>query len=134
MFRVTKEIRFCYGHRLLNYDGKCRYLHGHNGRAVITLAAPSLDSLGMVVDFSQIKRVVGAWIDAHLDHRMILHKDDPVLPVLKQQGEPVFLVDVNPTAENIAKLIYDFVLSQGFPVEEVTLWETDDSYAVYRKS
>jgi 6-pyruvoyltetrahydropterin/6-carboxytetrahydropterin synthase len=134
MFRVTKEIRFCYGHRLLNYDGKCRYLHGHNGRAVITLAAPSLDSLGMVVDFSQIKRVVGAWIDAHLDHRMILHKDDPVLPILKQQGEPVFLVDVNPTAENIAKLIYDFVASQSFPVEEVTLWETDDSYAVYRKS
>ncbi|HWY86279.1 MAG TPA: 6-carboxytetrahydropterin synthase [Gemmataceae bacterium] len=134
MFRVTKEIRFCYGHRLLNYDGKCRYLHGHNGRAVITLAAPTLDPLGMVVDFSQIKRVVGAWIDAHLDHRMILHIDDPILPVLKQQGEPVFLVDVNPTAENIAKLIYDFVASQGFPVEEVTLWETDDSYAVYRKS
>jgi 6-pyruvoyltetrahydropterin/6-carboxytetrahydropterin synthase len=133
MFQVTKEIRFCYGHRLLNYDGKCRYLHGHNGRAVITLSAAALDALGMVVDFSQIKRVVGSWIDAHLDHRMILHKDDPVLPLLRQQGEPVFLVDVNPTAENIARLIYEYVASQGFPVEEVTLWETDDSYAVYRK-
>ena len=133
MYRVTREIRFCYGHRLLNYEGKCRYLHGHNGRAVITLAAPSLDTLGMVMDFSQIKRVVGAWIDAHLDHRMILHQDDPVLPFLKEQGEPVYLVDVNPTAENIAKVIYDFTLSQGFPVVEVTLWETDDSYAVYRK-
>jgi 6-pyruvoyltetrahydropterin/6-carboxytetrahydropterin synthase len=132
MFEVSKEIRFCYGHRLLNYEGKCRYLHGHNGRAVITLAAPSLDALGMVMDFSQIKRVVGAWIDANLDHRMILHKDDPVLPVLKEQGEPVFLIDVNPTAENIAKLIYGVALSQGFPVSEVTLWETDDSYAVYR--
>lgn len=132
MFQVTKEIRFCYGHRLLQYDGKCRYLHGHNGRAVISLAANQLDSLGMVVDFSQIKRVVGAWIDTHLDHRMILHKDDPVLPTLKLQGEPVFLVDVNPTAENIAKLIFDFVASQGFPVLEVTLWETDDSYAMYR--
>jgi 6-pyruvoyltetrahydropterin/6-carboxytetrahydropterin synthase len=133
MFQVTKEIRFCYGHRLLNYEGKCRYLHGHNGRAVITLAAPALDTLGMVMDFSMIKRVIGAWIDAHLDHRMILHQDDPVLPALKQQGEPVFLVNVNPTAENIAKLIYDFALSQGFPVTEVTLWETDDSYAVYRR-
>src|ERR1700751_705704 len=106
MFRVTREIDFCYGHRLLNYEGKCRYLHGHNGRAVITLAAPSLDARGMVMDFSQIKRVVGAWIDANLDHRMILHKDDPALPVRKEQGEPVFLIDVNPTAENIAKLIY----------------------------
>jgi 6-pyruvoyltetrahydropterin/6-carboxytetrahydropterin synthase len=133
MFHVTKEIRFCYGHRLLNYDGKCRYLHGHNGRAVITLAAEGLDSLGMVMDFSHIKRVVGAWIDANLDHRMILHKEDPVLPTLQKQGEPVFLVDVNPTAENIAKLIYEFAAGHGFPVQEVTLWETDDSYATYRK-
>ena len=48
MFQVTREIRFCYGHRLLNYDGKCRHLHGHNGRAVITLQAEELDTLGMV--------------------------------------------------------------------------------------
>ncbi len=132
MFQVTKEIRFCYGHRLLHYDGKCRYLHGHNGRAVITLGAESLDTLGMVVDFSRIKSVVGAWIDANLDHRMILHKDDPILPALKQDNEPLFVVDVNPTAENLAKLIFDFASGQGFPVLEVCLWETDDSYAVYR--
>ena len=111
--------------------GKCRHLHGHNGRAVITLAASALDSLGMVMDFSHIKRIVGAWIDANLDHRMILHKDDPVLPTLKQQGEPVFVVDVNPTAENLAKIIFQYVKGQGFPVVQVTLWETDDSYAVY---
>jgi 6-pyruvoyltetrahydropterin/6-carboxytetrahydropterin synthase len=132
MFEVTREIRFCYGHRLLNYDGKCRYLHGHNGRALITLAAAALDPLGMVVDFSQIKRVVGGWIDSHLDHRMLLRRDDPALPSLHAQGEPVFLMDANPTAENIAKLIYDYTASQGFPVVEVRLWETDDSFAVYR--
>ncbi len=132
MFQVTRELRFCYGHRLLNYDGKCRHLHGHNGRAVIRLEADRLDGLGMVVDFSAIKRVVGGWIDAHLDHRMILHKDDPVLPTLAQHGEPVFLMDVNPTAENIAKLIFDYALSQGFPVVEVKLWETEDSFAAYR--
>jgi len=134
MFQVTREIRFCYGHRLLNYDGKCKHLHGHNGRAIITLQSEQLDSLGMVVDFSTIKRVVSGWIDANLDHRMILHKDDPVLPTLQKQGEPVFLVDVNPTAENIAKLIFEFTKSQGFPVVEVKLWETDDSFAVYRPS
>jgi 6-pyruvoyltetrahydropterin/6-carboxytetrahydropterin synthase len=134
MFQVTREIRFCYGHRLLNYDGKCRHLHGHNGRAVITLQADRLDALGMVVDFSTIKRVVSSWIDAHLDHRMILHKDDPLLPILKVHEEPVFLLDVNPTAENIAKVIYDFIAAQGFPVLEVKLWETDDSFAVYRPS
>jgi 6-pyruvoyltetrahydropterin/6-carboxytetrahydropterin synthase len=132
MFQVTREIRFCYGHRLLNHDGKCRHLHGHNGRAVITLESEALDRLGMVVDFSTIKRVVSQWIDANLDHRMILHKDDPILPHLKQQGEPVFLLDVNPTAENLARLIHDFVAEQGFPVVEVRLWETDDSFATYR--
>src|SRR5262245_8242366 len=132
MFRVTREIHFCYGHRLLNYDGKCRHLHGHNGRAVITLEAPRLDGLGMVVDFSQIKRVVAAWIDEALDHKMILHKDDPVLPLLRQQGEPVYVVDVNPTAENIAKLIYDHAAAQGLPVVEVSLWETENCFATYR--
>lgn len=132
MYRVTREISFCYGHRLLNYDGKCRHLHGHNGRVVITLQADRLDALGMVVDFTTLKRVVSAWIDANLDHRMILHQDDPVLAAFKQQGEPFFLMDVNPTAENIAKLIFDFTKAQGFPVLEVSLWETDDSFATYR--
>ena len=134
MFQVTREIRFCYGHRLLNYDGKCRHLHGHNGRAIITLQSQALDSLGMVVDFSAIKRVVGGWIDANLDHRMILHRDDPALPILQKQGEPAYVVDVNPTAENIARLIFEYVASQGFPVVEVKLWETDDSFAVYRQT
>jgi 6-pyruvoyltetrahydropterin/6-carboxytetrahydropterin synthase len=132
MFEVTRELRFCYGHRLLEYDGKCRYLHGHNGRALITLATASLDPLGMVVDFSTIKRVVGGWIDTNLDHRMILHRSDPLLPILQSQGEPIFPVDANPTAENIARLIYDFTAEQGFPVIEVRLWETEDSCAVYR--
>lgn len=132
MFQVTREIRFCYGHRLLNYDGKCRHLHGHNGRALITLESEKLDDLGMVVDFSQIKRVVGGWIDAHLDHRMLLHENDPILPELKRQGEPVFLMKENPTAENIARLIYEFVKSENFPVTQVILWETEDSFALYR--
>jgi 6-pyruvoyltetrahydropterin/6-carboxytetrahydropterin synthase len=131
MYRVTREISFCYGHRLLNYDGKCRHLHGHNGRAVLTLAADRLDALGMVMDFSRIKKVVGAWIDERLDHKMLLHKDDPVLPFLRQQGEPVCVLDVNPTAENIARLIYDFAQGQGFPVVEVRLWETETCFASF---
>ncbi len=131
MYRVTREIHFCYGHRLLNYDGKCRHLHGHNGRAVITLAAPQLDGVGMVMDFARIKRVVNSWIDETLDHKMLLHKDDPVLAFLRQQGEPVYVMNVNPTAENIARLIYDFTAEQGFLVIEVQLWETDNCYATY---
>ena len=132
MFRVSREIDFCYGHRLLNYDGKCRFLHGHNGRAVITLQAEVLDARGMVLDFSDIKRVVSDWIEGNLDHRMILNREDPILPVLDRMGEPVFVTDVNPTAENIAKLIHDFAQTQGFPVVQTELWETPRCYATYR--
>jgi 6-pyruvoyltetrahydropterin/6-carboxytetrahydropterin synthase len=134
MYSVTRELTFCYGHRLLNYNGKCRHLHGHNGRAVITLSAATLDALGMVLDFSDLKRVVGGWIDDHLDHKMLLHRDDPALPFLRQQGEPVHVLDVNPTAENIARLIFDVTAERGFPVVEVRLWETDSCYATYKRS
>jgi 6-pyruvoyltetrahydropterin/6-carboxytetrahydropterin synthase len=133
MFRVTREMFFCYGHRLLNYDGKCRHLHGHNGRVVITLEAERLDGLGMVMDFGLLKRVVGGWIDESLDHKMLLHKDDPALPLLREQGEPVFVMEVNPTAENIARLIFEYAAGQGFPVSEVRLWETDSCYASYAR-
>jgi 6-pyruvoyltetrahydropterin/6-carboxytetrahydropterin synthase len=131
MFSVTRELTFCYGHRLLNYDGKCRHLHGHNGRAVLTLAADHLDPLGMVMDFGRLKQIVGGWIDDALDHKMILHKDDPMLPHLRERGEPVYVLDVNPTAENIAKLIFDQAAASGFPVVEVRLWETESCYATY---
>jgi 6-pyruvoyltetrahydropterin/6-carboxytetrahydropterin synthase len=133
MFRVAREIEFCYGHRLLNYDGKCKYLHGHNGKAVIILENESLDERGMLVDFSDIKKQVATWIDLNLDHRMILSKADPFAEYFQQQGQPVFLIDANPTAENIAKLIFDFAKSQKLPVLEVTLWETFKSYASYRE-
>jgi len=132
MFRVTQEISFCYGHRLLNYSGKCRHLHGHNGRAVIVLEGRELDQRGMVIDFAEIKRTLQTWIEDELDHRMILHQDDPALTALKDQGEPVYVISENPTAENIAKLIFDQAQANGFPVVEVSLWETDRSSATYR--
>lgn len=132
MYRVTREIDFCYGHRLLDYEGKCRYLHGHNGRAVIVVEAADLDRRGMVLDFSDIKRSVSSWIDENLDHRMILRRDDPVVGMLRELGEPLYLLDDNPTAENIARLIFDMTARQGFPVVETRLWETPRCYATYR--
>ena len=133
MFQVTRKIDFCYGHRLLNYEGKCKYLHGHNGRAVITLEADRLDERGMVVDFTDVKRNLARWIDDHLDHRMILHRDDPAIPMLRDLGEPLFLVDENPTAENIARIIFEQASRMGMPVTEISLWETSTSCATYRQ-
>ncbi|GAC1464867.1 MAG: 6-carboxytetrahydropterin synthase QueD [Isosphaeraceae bacterium] len=131
LYRVTRDIEFCYGHRLLNYEGKCRHLHGHNGRAVIVLEAPRLDARGMLVDFSDIKQKVQRWIDENLDHNLLLSREDPILPVLQERGERVFVMDVNPTAENIARLIFEKTVEAGFPVVEVILWETAKCSAGY---
>ena len=131
MYHVTKVIHFCYGHRLLHYAGKCRYLHGHNGKVEIELAARRLDPRGMVKDFGEIKEKIHGWIDAHLDHKMLLRAADPALPALRALREPVYLMKDNPTAEAIARLIYDQTRRLGFPVVAVRLWETPSSFATY---
>ncbi|MBI4356022.1 MAG: 6-carboxytetrahydropterin synthase [Candidatus Omnitrophica bacterium] len=133
-YGVTKQIDFCYGHRLLNYQGKCRHLHGHNGRVEIELSAARLDRRGMVVDFDEIRAILQRWIDDTFDHQMLLHQRDPLLPLLKRQGERVYAMPQNPTAEAIAQRIFEHAARQGFPVTRVTLWETPRSYATYRAS
>ncbi|MCH8828252.1 MAG: 6-carboxytetrahydropterin synthase [Planctomycetes bacterium] len=134
MYLVTQEIEFCYGHRLLNYSGKCRHLHGHNGKVVIVLRADHLDDRGMLVDFSEVKNAIKAWIDETLDHRMILCDADPALDALRKLGEPVCVIPVNPTAENIARMIFERAEEMGFPVAEVSLWESPRSFATYQGS
>jgi 6-pyruvoyltetrahydropterin/6-carboxytetrahydropterin synthase len=131
MYVVAKRIDFCYGHRLLDYDGVCRHLHGHNAVAEIEVRAEQLDRRNMVCDFADIKRIVKGWIDRELDHKMLLRHDDPLVQPLQALNEPVFLVDSNPTAERIARLIYDYASSQGLPVVRVKVWETPTSCAEY---
>lgn len=132
MYRVTKQIRFCYGHRLLNYEGKCRHLHGHNGLVEIELSSDTLDARGMVMDFDDIKQAVQTWIDRELDHKMLINRADPLLPTLQSHREPCFILEGNPTAEAIARLIFDYAKDHGFPVTRVTLWETNSSFATYQ--
>lgn len=129
---VRKIVHFCYGHRLLDYDGRCRHLHGHNGVIEVRIASDSLGADGMVVDFGEIRDVVKGWVDENLDHRMLLCRDDPAVAVLRELGEPLYLLDENPTAENIAKEIYERVRERGLAVSEVRLQETPSSWAIYR--
>ena len=132
-YRVTVQIHFCYGHRLLDYDGACSHPHGHNGLVEIELESEQLDPRGMVFDFGDVKRDVKAWIDETMDHQMILRKDDPLVNWLEEHGEPYVTFEDNPTAENIARSIYDFVKRAGYPVTSVQLWETPTSHATYRE-
>jgi len=131
MYSVTKRLEFCYGHRLLDYEGICRHPHGHNASVEIEVRTPQLDARNMVCDFTDIKRIVKSWIDRELDHKMVLRRDDPLVPMLQQLGEPVYLLESNPTVERIARLIFDYATAQGLPVVRVTVWETPSSYAIY---
>ncbi|MDD2769243.1 MAG: 6-carboxytetrahydropterin synthase [Methylococcus sp.] len=132
MYSVTKEIFFCYGHRLMHHAGKCRHLHGHSVRAAITITAAELDSQGMVCDFADISGAARAFIDTQLDHNLLLHREDPLLPMLQQAGERVLVLDQHPTAEVLAAMIYRELRDRGFAVESVTLWETSSACATYR--
>ncbi len=131
MYLVTKRIEFCYGHRLLDYDGVCKHPHGHNASVEIDVRTDSLDKRNMVVDFSDIKRIVKGWIDRELDHKMILRQDDPLVEPLKKLGEPMYLLESNPTVERIARLIFDKGREMGVDIQAVRVWETPTSVATY---
>lgn len=133
MYLVTKRIDFCYGHRLLDYDGVCKHLHGHNAVVEVDVRAERLDGRNMVADFSDIKRLVKGWIDRELDHKMILRHDDPLVALLQAAGEPIYLLDSNPTVERIAKLIYDKSRELGLDVAAVRVWETHTSKTEYNE-
>jgi 6-pyruvoyltetrahydropterin/6-carboxytetrahydropterin synthase len=122
MFEVSVEQTFAAGHALRNYKGKCENVHGHNYRVRITVQGGQLDSTGLLVDFLDVKSLIGGVVD-YLDHQFI--NDLPPFD------------ELNPSAENIAKYFYDRVsggLKNEVPVRvsEVKVWETDTSSAVYR--
>lgn len=131
MYTVIREIHFSYGHRLVGHQGKCRHVHGHNGRVQIEVATDKLDALGMVIDFSEISRTVGKWIDENLDHVLILWEKDPLVPVLSERGEKILVVAENPTAEYLARRIFDEARKLKLPIAKVTVWETNDSCASF---
>lgn len=133
MHKIKKTFHLAYGHRLLNYNGKCENLHGHNGVVEVTLKAARLNSERMVMDFTELGRTVKAWLDENLDHKVILAEADPLGPVLKAQGQACYLTAENPTAEVLAKLIYDRARALRLPVDEVAFWETPTSMALYRR-
>ena len=131
MYKISKEINFCYGHRLMNYDGKCAHPHGHNGKIEIELKAGKLDKRGMVYDFGDVKEIIQKWVDRELDHKMILKKSDPLVKILRGLGEPYFEMRQNPTAESLAELIFNYAKSKKLPISRVTFWETASSQASY---
>jgi 6-pyruvoyltetrahydropterin/6-carboxytetrahydropterin synthase len=133
MFIITKEVYFCYGHRLMNHGGKCRHLHGHSVKAAISVKQLQLNEQSMVCDFSDLRDSVEKFINETLDHNFLLHQNDPLIPLLTAQNERFLALEEHPTAEVLSKLIFQYLQQQGFPVDQVVLWETASASACYRE-
>ncbi len=133
MYIITKEVFFCYGHRLMNHPGKCRNLHGHSVKASISIKQAALNEQAMVCDFADVKQCVDQFVDEQLDHNFLLHKDDPIIPSLIANNERFMTLDEHPTAEVLSKMIFQYVKQQGYNVDQVVLWETASASACYRE-
>ena len=133
MHRISKTFHIAYGHRLLGHKGKCGNLHGHNGLVEITLKTKVLNREKMVMDFADLGRAVKKWLDDNLDHKVLLSKKDPLLKLLRKEGQACFTTAHNPTAEILAELIFKVLRRSGLPVEEAVFWETPSSMASYKE-
>jgi len=123
MFEVSVDETFAAGHALRGYKGKCENVHGHNYKVRIVLEGSQLDSIGLLFDFTHLKRVIRE-IVAGVDH--IFLNDRPPFDV------------INPSAENLAKFFYDETsrrmnaIPEAARIAHVTIWETDTTSATYR--
>lgn len=134
MYKIKKTFHLAYGHRLLNYKGKCENLHGHNGVVEVSLKATGLNGDRMVMDFTELGKKVKCWLDENLDHKVILAKADPLAAVLGKEGQRCYLTDENPTAEVLAELIFACLTRDlKLPVHKIAFWETPTSMASYKK-
>ena len=137
----TRRIQFCAGHRLLDHEGKCAHIHGHNYVALLTAEAEALDGVGRVIDFAVLKERIGGFIETHWDHGFILNQNDKIMERLLahadmelEHGQKVYFLQVNPTAENLADHLLRCVGPKalegtGVRLVRVELWETENCRA-----
>jgi 6-pyruvoyltetrahydropterin/6-carboxytetrahydropterin synthase len=137
MYADRIELIFDAGHRLLKYKGKCEAPHGHTFKAEIILSSEKLDQTGFVVDFVELRDKIGGWIDENWDHAFLANeKDEELIDALNLLKEKKIFIfhNQNPTAEVMAKCLYDYVYKlYGDLVSEVRIWESPNQYAEYFK-
>ncbi|WP_372474196.1 6-pyruvoyl tetrahydropterin synthase family protein [Capnocytophaga sp. ARDL2] len=143
--RITKQFTFETGHALYGYDGKCRNVHGHSYKLSVTvIGSPITDpnhvKFGMVIDFSDLKKIVQEEIVSVFDHATVFNKNTPHVELAKElatRGHHIILVDYQPTSEN---MVIDFAnkiknrLPENISLFSLRLQETDSSYAEWYQS
>ena len=138
--RITKQFTFETGHALYGYDGKCKNVHGHSYKLSVTVIGEPISDAsnvkyGMVIDFSDLKKIVKEEIVDHFDHATVFNKNTPHIELaneLKERGHHVILVDYQPTREN---MVVDFSnkikarLPETINLFSLKLQETESSFA-----
>lgn len=123
MYHLTIQTHFAAAHNLLNYDGDCENLHGHNWKVEVTVSTEKLDDAGLGIDFKILKKNTNKVMDL-LDHKYL------------NDLEP--FREVSPSSEHISKYIYDEMVrnlaDKEVTVEKITVWESDNACASYTQS
>jgi len=143
MIEICKRVEFAAAHRLNGHESRCMFLHGHNYKVDIFITGNTLDSVGRLVDFKEVKNGLGKWIDDNWDHSFIYNSLDKiscdiVSVLLKHnKAERIYCFPcANPTAENmcvkldeIVKMNSDKWNSVNYHISKIRVWETDTAYA-----
>lgn len=143
--RITKKFSFETGHALYGYDGKCKNVHGHSYKLSVTVIGSPIENrndvkFGMVIDFTDLKKIVKEEIVDQFDHATVFNETTPHVDLaheLKKRGHHVILVDYQPTSEN---MVIDFAqriigrLPEDIKLFSLKLQETDSSFAEWYAS
>ena len=135
MFKATKEFKRDMAHRLPTHEWKCRNVHWHTYKALITIEWEDLQlewpETGMLKDFWNFKPIKD-WIDKNRDHAYVWERDDDVTQYLKARWFKVFEMWI-PTAENMAIILYEIAseLLKWVSINKVIIYETPSSSAEY---
>jgi len=134
---LTLRFKFDAAHRLMHHPGKCSNLHGHTFRVEIVVEGKIDQKSGMVIDFAELKEILGEVVDGY-DHTVILNKEDPLLDKLSFEPINYCLVGGEPTCEMLVrKILYDAVRAcenlSIIKVRAVRVWESDDASAALHR-
>lgn len=135
MYTDRVELIFDAGHRLLDYEGNCGVPHGHTYKAEIMVSGKTLDNVGFVLDFTELKNQIKCWIDEQWDHGFLVNdQDEKLLKALNSlHRKKVFVFkNQNPTAEVMAQYLFDHSRKlYGDLVSGVRIWESPNQYAEF---
>lgn len=141
METITRIFEFDAAHRVMNEKVKCFNLHGHRFKVELTFSFDTKGGLGYAIDFKELKRVAGAWLDEKFDHAAIFNPlDTRLIELCREEGYRVYIMglgnegDINPSAENLASEIF-YCISRlfefsGEPIRlvNVRLYETPNCW------